>query len=310
MNVKHNKMIYNIAVKGVRKLKSKAGASISFALLLFLICAMVGAVMLTASTAAAGRASKIAEMDQRYFNVTSAGELLINELCGKPVTIVRTKTVESKVVTEYNIRKNADGSETAIPIGDPDKTDSVEFTTKINDKVFKYNEDNGDMSFLTARAVTLLFGEIQLSDDDENVDDESGDDELIFDLDHINRIKLNTQDAFDCSFSGLNKQDSGKFSIAVYDNGMQNILNVVCKYSLNSDGTLNMTLASDADSENDTYALSFTLKPSFNEPESLTATNEDIQVNKKTDDIFTETKTTINTTTKTSTITWSVIDAE
>ena len=59
-----------------QKLKSQTGASITFALLLFLVCAVVGSVVLTAGTAAAGRMSELAKMDQRYYSVTSAAQLL------------------------------------------------------------------------------------------------------------------------------------------------------------------------------------------------------------------------------------------
>ena len=60
-----------------KKLSSRRGASITFALLLFLVCSVVGSVVLTAGTAAAGRMSKISEMDQRYYSVNSAAKLMI-----------------------------------------------------------------------------------------------------------------------------------------------------------------------------------------------------------------------------------------
>ena len=61
-----------------QKLKSQIGASITFALLLFLVCAVVGSAVLVAGTAAAGRMSKVAEMDQRYYAVNSAAKLLVD----------------------------------------------------------------------------------------------------------------------------------------------------------------------------------------------------------------------------------------
>ena len=60
-----------------KKLSSQRGASLTFALLLFLVCSVVGSVVLTAGTAAAGRMSEISEMDQRYYSVNSAAKLLI-----------------------------------------------------------------------------------------------------------------------------------------------------------------------------------------------------------------------------------------
>ena len=59
-----------------RKLNSQAGASITYALLLFLVCAVLSSVIVVAATAASGRMSKIAESDQRYYAVTSAAEFL------------------------------------------------------------------------------------------------------------------------------------------------------------------------------------------------------------------------------------------
>lgn len=81
------------------KLRQETGASITFALLLFLICAVVSSVVLTAATAASGRMSKTAEYDQRYYSVTSAAELMKEQLDGKTVSIV--KVTESTQTTPY-----------------------------------------------------------------------------------------------------------------------------------------------------------------------------------------------------------------
>lgn len=70
------------------KLRSQRGASILFALLLFLVCAAVGSVALAAGTAAAGRTIQLAKMDQRYYCVTSATELMRDSIEGKTVTVV------------------------------------------------------------------------------------------------------------------------------------------------------------------------------------------------------------------------------
>ena len=59
-----------------QKLTSQTGASITYALLLFLVCAVVSSIVLAAATAASGRMSKAAESDKRYYAVTSAAELL------------------------------------------------------------------------------------------------------------------------------------------------------------------------------------------------------------------------------------------
>ncbi len=83
----------------IGKLRSQTGASITFALLLFLVCIVLCSVIITASTASSGRMSQIVETDQRYYAVTSAAELLKNIIDGKTVSIV--KVVETTNNTVY-----------------------------------------------------------------------------------------------------------------------------------------------------------------------------------------------------------------
>lgn len=85
-----------------RKLRSQTGASLILALFLFLICAVVGSVVLTAGTAASGRLSEISAMDQRYYAVTSAAEVLKDHITGSnnSVEVIKTvKTTESGSTT-------------------------------------------------------------------------------------------------------------------------------------------------------------------------------------------------------------------
>lgn len=80
-------------MRGIKnKLGSRRGASITFALLLFLVCAVVSSVVVVAASTASGRMSKMAEMDQRYYAVTSAAELLCDDIDGKRVTVVYAAT--------------------------------------------------------------------------------------------------------------------------------------------------------------------------------------------------------------------------
>lgn len=73
-----------------RKLTSQSGASITYALLLFLVCAVVSSVVLAAGTAASGRMSQSVESDQRYYAVTSAAEFLKKHIDGQKVTLKKT----------------------------------------------------------------------------------------------------------------------------------------------------------------------------------------------------------------------------
>lgn len=70
------------------KIQSQRGASITFALLLFLVCAALSAVVLLAATTASGRMSNLAETDQRYYSVTSAAELLKTMLDEEAVSVI------------------------------------------------------------------------------------------------------------------------------------------------------------------------------------------------------------------------------
>lgn len=70
------------------KLKSESGASITYGLLLFLVCAVLSSVILIAGSAAAGRIANLAETDQRYYSVTSAAEFVKDSIDGKTVTKV------------------------------------------------------------------------------------------------------------------------------------------------------------------------------------------------------------------------------
>ncbi len=91
------------------KLRSGRGASITFALLLFLVCAVVGSVVLAAGTAASGRVSQLAEADRRYYAVTSAAQLLKEKIQAEEVTIKRTMTVSGKVYTTDWILETDEG---------------------------------------------------------------------------------------------------------------------------------------------------------------------------------------------------------
>ena len=107
------------------KLKDRSGASITYALLLFLVCAVVSSVVLAAGTAASGRMSKAVETDQRYYAVTSAAGYLRKMIEGKSVKVVK-KNVSTA------------GSTETVPDGNPQMNDAV------------YNE--GSLDLLTEAA--------------------------------------------------------------------------------------------------------------------------------------------------------------
>lgn len=83
------------------KLKSERGASLSLALLLFMVCAVIGSIVLVAATTAAGRLSDMQQADQRYFSVQSAAHLLIDELDGQSYTMTREKDEDLTITYRY-----------------------------------------------------------------------------------------------------------------------------------------------------------------------------------------------------------------
>ena len=82
------------------KICSRKGASITFALLAFLVCAVVGSVVLSAAITTSGRASGIAEMDQRYYAVSSAAQLFRDALDKQEFVVERIET-ENKYLFFY-----------------------------------------------------------------------------------------------------------------------------------------------------------------------------------------------------------------
>ena len=73
----------------LKKLKSNNGISILVALLLFLVCTVIGSIVLAAATAASGRISGLVESDRRYYAVKSAAELFRDMLDEKELTVTR-----------------------------------------------------------------------------------------------------------------------------------------------------------------------------------------------------------------------------
>lgn len=63
-----------------QKLNSKRGASLVLALFLLLVCSFSGAAALTAASANAGRFEKRVKYQQQYLSVSSAANLIIDEI--------------------------------------------------------------------------------------------------------------------------------------------------------------------------------------------------------------------------------------
>lgn len=86
-----------------QKIRSQRGASLTWGLLMFLVCAVIGSVVLTAGTAAAGRLKNMAETEQRYYAVNSAAELLAQRLTERAVTVKQEKVSYTIIGDMYYI---------------------------------------------------------------------------------------------------------------------------------------------------------------------------------------------------------------
>lgn len=121
--------------KILKKLRSQTGASITFALLLFLVCAVLCSVIIVAATASAGRMSGIAEADQRYYAVSSAAELLQALIDGKTVSIVKVEETEYETTYTAGVAGEPDAgeSETKVYIVPNKKASEIDETTDLVD---------------------------------------------------------------------------------------------------------------------------------------------------------------------------------
>ena len=261
----------------MKKLKSENGASISFALLLFLVCATAGAVVLAAGTAAAGRLSQMVNMDKRYYSASSAASLLANEIKGKEVTIVRSLEEVVVTTTEYDEYGNA---------GTPTKQYKLTYKTIVNGTTIggtplgpaaERPVSTGDAvnvsSFLTKQACYLMF-------EGEN---------------------CNTDAAMKESF-GL-KSEKAPMPFTISGTGDLAALNISGNATLNIDGSLDFEIGSEVDS--DTYTLILRMIPDINESPSSSMTSEPFY-STEPDGSYIERITTTETTTITSTISWDV----
>jgi hypothetical protein len=277
------------------KLRSDRGASLSFALLLFLVCTVIGSVVLAAGTASAGRMSQLGESDQRYYSVASAAQLLAKELTDKEIRIVRTcKETET---TEYELENDKLNEKPGFPkttfayettLFRINTTDTGEYIFESeNPRIYSYKEikkvtdtdqpfysttDEG--SFLSERAVHLLFG---------------------------TDGTCNNTAAMGKSFSSSATVEEGSFTMehTVYSD----ILKIKGKYRMNADGTIVLTLWDDTGAAQ-SFSLILTLQPEFVENTSTNSvTTPPAPVNPASEDyISTETKTTV----KESTAVWKL----
>ena len=91
------------------KLRDQSGVSILMALFLSLVCVVVSAVIFAAGTTVSGRFANLGTMDQRYYGVTSAVELIKDDLEGEEVPVVekltyRESSSDTITIQNYDIK--------------------------------------------------------------------------------------------------------------------------------------------------------------------------------------------------------------
>ena len=143
------------------KIQSSKGASITFALLIFLVCAVVSSVVIVAGTTAAGRMSQTAQTDQRFYAVSSAAELLTKAVDGKENA---ERTVTVRKVTETTEEYDVNGVKKAKPDGYTEpkaKTKKLvgDLTGKTEAELDAMTDVGAGYSILTSIAYALSYDE-------------------------------------------------------------------------------------------------------------------------------------------------------
>lgn len=82
-----------------RKLHDRSGATLTVALLFFIMCAATGSVILAAATTSTGRLAELQASDQNYYAVVSAAKLLRDEIDGQTIGVKQTETKTTTVTT-------------------------------------------------------------------------------------------------------------------------------------------------------------------------------------------------------------------
>ena len=160
------------------KLRSQRGASLTFALLIFLVCAVVGSVVLAAGTATSGRLAGSTDsgkvgtmvgMEQRYHAVNSAAELLKKELTSGKTTATITKTTTTTTVTTSYYDVDNDGNVYLHHVDDPDIIPIETYTSKssvpFSTKKLKTDLTEAETEILKYFAKEILIGGWADSDD-------------------------------------------------------------------------------------------------------------------------------------------------
>jgi len=159
-----------------RKLKSRAGISLAIALVFFLLCAMVGTVVLSAASASAGNTARERQLYRETQALISAAQLLSQDIQAITYTGSYTKTETVTTTVTPAAQEGGDPStqvttEEKYDLLDPelkdsklfeakDGSDNLNLTARYKEKL--PNEINGSLSTMP-NPQTLKFGSILTS---------------------------------------------------------------------------------------------------------------------------------------------------
>ena len=99
-----------------QKLNSRRGASILFAILIFMMCILAGTAALTAASANSGRYAHMKADQQRYLSVASAAQLLTEEFTQNRFTanLKVKETRDKQMVTSREVEKGGTATDYGI----------------------------------------------------------------------------------------------------------------------------------------------------------------------------------------------------
>jgi len=137
------------------KLRGKDGVSIFMGLMFLLVALMVGTVVLTASTASAGRLADMKDYEQDYLNVASAARMMRDRICKLTYTY---KTTDDKLDEGGETLKDSDG-----------KNIILETELKALCGVLAENQDKDDLQSLLDNT-GKSFGVFTIKDTNEKLD--------------------------------------------------------------------------------------------------------------------------------------------
>lgn len=226
---------FNMMKKTGKKLRSQTGASITFALLLFMVCAVVASIVVTASTVVSGRFAELENRDRNYYAVTSAAELVRDMMDGQTVTFKQTKDTTTVTV----IDPTGSGS------GDPTETVTVDTKVKVGGSYYT-TDDSGNVPLLEYATTLLTFGE---------------------------SANWTTEDAWNLTYDGAQNSHTWKYTIAPEVPGnstdKNEQLSVAVTATLVGD-TLTYTFSNKVDDPSSNFSVRLICTPGIATPKNVT----------------------------------------